>query len=286
VHILYGEWYLYASPWLFAGTPVIATFHQPPEKLSRFLSHGPETGRVMRLVHEVTRNRFRRLAAAIVLTPDQRDVLAEVMPQERIHVIPLGTAAKHLISTFRATSVQRQPNMVLTVGEWLRDWDSYFACVRFCRQACPALSFVLVNRKLPARWQQEARTQPNLQWLDNASDAELLECYARASVLFLPLLEATGNNAVNEAMAAGVPIVSTVPLALEAPAAFCAVSAPAPEALLKAIMDTASLAEDVRLDLRRMTQHNLALRDWSVTAAQTMDLYSQAIRSSKKTHAP
>lgn len=285
VHVLYGEWYLYASPWLFGRTPVIATFHQPPEKLSRLLKHGPETGRVMHLVHRITQKRFSRLAAAIVLTQEQRQVLSKYMPEDRIHIIPLGTAANHLISAFQTITVQRQPSMILTVGEWLRDWDYYFECVRLCQKAYPSLSFVLVNRKLPARWHHEARSLSNLEWHDNASDETLLQCYARASVMFLPLLEATGNNSVNEAMAAGLPVVTTVPLAIQAPEAFCTVSTQGLDATLNAILKTAALSEDVRADLRRETQQNLALHDWSVTAARTMDVYSLAIRSSEKSRA-
>ena len=41
------------------------------------------------------------------------------------------------------------------------------------------------------------------------TDDELLALYQRSSLLLLPLLDATANNAILEAMACGLPIVTT-----------------------------------------------------------------------------
>lgn len=281
VHILYGEWYLYASPWLFGRTPVVATFHQPADQLNSLLRHGPQTGRVMSLAHTITRNRHSRLSAAIVLTQDQKDVLSAMMPADRIHVIPLGTAAHHLIRVFTAARVVRQPDLILTVGEWLRDWNCYFPFVRQCRDAAPHLRFVLINRKLPAQWHAEARSLGNLTWRENAPDEELLQCYSAAAALFLPLREATGNNAVNEAMAAGLPIVTTIPLQTPAPSGFVNVVPPDHHHMLSVILRVCDLPESQRQEMRNSTRTLLASRDWAQTAQHTMDVYSRVARDSR-----
>lgn len=272
VHLLYAETYLRFSPWIFR-IPVVGTFHQPPDRLLRQLEHGDETGRVSAAVHALTKGRYRRLAAAIILSENQREVLARFVPADRIHLVPLGAATHELIAHFDALSVARQQSEVLTVGNWLRDWRYYFDFVRACQTMSPPLHFVLVNRNLPTEWHAAARSLPNMQWRENLSDQELLAQYARASAIFLPLREATGNNAVNEAMAAGCPIVTNVSLDCPAADDFIVVAPRAQDAMLAALHRVCGYDEQKRAALRTTTRKSLAELDWSETARRTLDVY-------------
>jgi glycosyltransferase involved in cell wall biosynthesis len=276
VHLLYAETYLRFSPWLFR-VPVVGTFHQPPERLLRHLEYGDETGRVSAVVHALTKGRYRRLAAAIILAESQREVLARFVPADRIHLVPLGAATRRLIADFDAVSVPRQPDEVVTVGNWLRDWPYYFEFVRASQTTSPALRFVLVNRNLPTEWHSVARSLPNLQWRENLTDRELLEQYARASAVFLPLREATGNNAVNEAMAAGCPIVTNLSLDCAAAEAFVLVAPPAHDAMRAALHLACSYDDQKRAALRAATRKALEGLDWAETAHLTLEVYRRAV---------
>lgn len=48
-----------------------------------------------------------------------------------------------------------------------------------------------------------------VRWHANLSSVELQELYQSADLLFLPVIDATANNAVVEAMACGLPVVSS-----------------------------------------------------------------------------
>ena len=50
---------------------------------------------------------------------------------------------------------------------------------------------------------------PNLAYTSGISEDELLKLYQSASVLLMPLLDATANNAILEGMSCGLPVVVT-----------------------------------------------------------------------------
>ncbi len=209
VHVLYGEDYFRFSSYLFRKTPVIATFHQPAERLQQDARHGNLRGRVGGLTHLLTPDRYARLAAAIVMSSSQKKVLEEVMPAERIHVIPHGVALDTLQQQADAQQVPRVDTQILTVGQWMRDWDFYFRFIAYCREHRPRWRFLLVNRELPDVFRARVARHANLQFLDGVDDATLIQTYQASRVLFMPVLSAAGNNAVMESLALGCPVVMT-----------------------------------------------------------------------------
>jgi len=277
LHILYGETYFRFSPWLLGRVPVVATFHQPPQHLLRRLSAGDETGRVSRFVHRLTRGRFKRLAAVIIISEEQREVLEKFVTPERIHLIPLGVSTLPLIEAEARLRCVPQAGEILTVGNWLRDWDFYFDFVDYCRQRHPDWHFSLVNRNLPSAWHARARTAVNLTWRENVDDEALLQAYATTSCLFLPLLEASGNNTVNEAMAMGCPVVTNARLGVPDEAAFVTNCEKSFDSFAAAITawQTAGLLQ--RDEHREHSQRAVKSLDWSVTGEKTLDLYRSVL---------
>jgi glycosyltransferase involved in cell wall biosynthesis len=209
VHVLYGEDYFRFSSYLFHQTPVVATFHQPAERLKQDVEHGNLRGRVGVVTHRLTPRRYARLAAAIVLSVSQKEVLAGVMPPEKIHVIPHGVAVAELSRMAVRPQGDARNEAVVTVGQWLRDWDFYFQVVAYCAEHRPNWRFVLINRTLPAPYRAEAACHRNLEFLDGVDDVGLVQAYRGSRVLFLPVLSAAGNNAVMEALALGRPVLMT-----------------------------------------------------------------------------
>lgn len=200
VHVLYGEEYFRFTPWLFRNTPLVATFHQPAELLARELTTGDHGGRIAAWTHRLTRARFNHLDAAIVTNPAQRPVLAEHMPADRIHVIPLGV---DLPAVDAAEVDAAGRSGVITLGNWLRDWDTFEAVVR----ALPHVDFTLINRNLEPSLRARFAAITNLQYLPGISEEGLMKELLSARAAFLPLKQLAGSNALLECLAAGLPVV-------------------------------------------------------------------------------
>lgn len=103
-----------------------------------------------------------------------------------------------------APSLSDRP-LVLTVGWWLRDWNVLDAVhERLHRRYGDGVELVVVTRQARTRaWHPAARV------LEGVAEQTLVALYRRAAVMLLPLLDATANNALLEAMACGTPVVAT-----------------------------------------------------------------------------
>jgi len=210
VHVMYGEDYYRFSAYIFKK-PVIVSYHQPPELLAREVRFGDFRGRIGRITHKMTKKRFAKAAAVIVMEQGQKEVFKEVMPEEKIHVIPLGVHNKDLSEFYhdKKNQIVRNRNQVLTVGNWLRDWKFYFDLLRKCEGLYPELEFVLVNRNMPKEWMGEISKRANLSYLTDVNDDELFSLYMKSAVQFLPVKSAAGNNALLQGLVLGCPVLMT-----------------------------------------------------------------------------
>lgn len=277
IHILYGEEYFRFADRLFPNTPIVVTFHQPPDILEREITKGDVMGRAYAVTHRLNPSRFRRLAAAIVLTESQREVLAKVMDPNKIHVIPLGCDAEGLISQSKSVPRKIQSDTILTVGNWLRDWDFYFGFVEYCYQTRANWKFVLINRHLHEKWRKRAVSLPNLVYRKDVTDGELVKAYVNSSAQFLPLLAATGNNSLNEALACGCPIVSnhSIPLAnAQCYSSFVDLKNCEVATAIEKWINQPSIERNNAINA---AQKALRTLDWSVVARQTILIYNKVI---------
>lgn len=101
---------------------------------------------------------------------------------------------------------------LIFVGQWLRDFTVLEAAFRMVAQEQPRVFLHCVI-------QRRFRNNPALYllaqsdrvfWYDDISSSNLVALYQQADVLFLPLIDSTANNALNEALACGLPVVSTL----------------------------------------------------------------------------
>lgn len=95
-------------------------------------------------------------------------------------------------------------NIVLTVGNWLRDYefaDKVYSCLL---QKDPTLEIHIVSN--PTNKQYISLNQ-RIKFLSGISDEELKLEYLKCSVLFLPLKRYTANNSLLEASSTGCNIV-------------------------------------------------------------------------------
>jgi glycosyltransferase involved in cell wall biosynthesis len=277
IHILYAEEYYRFTKLLCPRTPLVLTFHQPPDVLERELRFGDTMGRAHRITHRLTRSRFRRADAAIVTNLNQLHPLAEVMHADSIHHIPLGAAVEKLVALSEGMNLPESPRDILTVGNWRRDWTFYFAFVEWCRNAAPDFRFVLVNRKLPAELIARAARLENLEFCEAVSDDVLYGLYHGAAVQFLPFEGVAGNNSVNEGLAFGCPIVTNARLAIAnadeittvVPLDFTAVHAG-----LLGFLNVDGVARAAIRDSAREAVREL---DWRRIAERTIDVYRSVI---------
>lgn len=187
-HVLYGDeqfWFSRRRP-----GPTAVTYHQPPARLSQHLP--PATWRTLaQTADHIT-----------VLDPHQQDFFADLVPAERVHLVPHGIDTTAFAPAGQPASGRP---LVLTVGWWLRDWEVLDAVhARLHRRYGDDVEMIVVTRQAGSRpWHPAARV------LEGVTEKTLIALYRRAAVLLLPLTDATANNALLEAMACGTPAVAT-----------------------------------------------------------------------------
>ena len=120
----------------FPQLPVVATFHQPPDLLEKEIIFGSLQGRVGKITHQLNYSRFDGLSAAIVTSSNQINVLEKKINRDKIHHIPLGVHLEELNSVFSKKQLNikesKTEGYVITVGNWLRDWEFYFKVIEQC----------------------------------------------------------------------------------------------------------------------------------------------------------
>lgn len=179
VHVMYGEDLLLGTGRFDSRHAVIATFHQPPERFDRLVTHE----RV-----------WSRLAAAIVLDDHNEAIWSSRVP--RVFRLTLGVDVDYW-----SPDGERRRH-VLTVGNHLRDFDLLLAVV--ARR--PDLEFDLVVSPENAK-----RFAPydHVRCHHDISDFELRALFRSAAVLFLPLTGGSASNTALQALACGLGVVVT-----------------------------------------------------------------------------
>ncbi|MFD3756722.1 glycosyltransferase family 4 protein [Streptomyces sp. NPDC058622] len=188
-HVLYGDEQFWFSR--HRAGPTAVTFHQPPTHLKQLL---PPT---------VWMELAPRAEQIVVLDPHQQTFFANTVAPERVHLVPHGIDTT-VFTPAAALPASRRP-LVLTVGWWLRDWDILDAVhERLHRTYGTDIEMVVVTRQADRRsWHPAARVREGI------TEQTLIELYQRASVMLLPLTDASANNALLEALACGTPVVAT-----------------------------------------------------------------------------
>jgi glycosyltransferase involved in cell wall biosynthesis len=257
VHFLYGDHDFHHSgaPLRRLGVKTVATLYFSVEELERRL---PDP------------SHLRHLDLVVATGRAQRDHLARIVPPERLAIVPLGVDTDF----FRPDpGVAKVPGRVLQVGLNRRDGDTLAAAWAGLRRDDPGRSLQLVGCPELA---------PALDGLDGVLVAEHLDdehlrrAYQEAEVLLLPLADGGSSNALNEALACGVPVVATERPNLvdyAAPPAVRLVPPRAPDAMAAAcaaLLDDPAARSEASLAARQWAEAH----DWAVVADRLLELYA------------
>jgi glycosyltransferase involved in cell wall biosynthesis len=149
------------------------------------------------------------LGALVCLCEEQRKFLSEMTSTP---VLEIRHGVRH--EFFYPEPLRKSgPEMrLLFVGQWLRDFKSLRRSMELIWKSFPnvTLDCVVLRNVRDDRDLSRLALDTRVAWHSDLSAEGLRSLYQRATLLFLPLLDATANNTVVEAMACGLPIVSTM----------------------------------------------------------------------------
>lgn len=153
-----------------------------------------------------------QLHAAVLLGACQREFFDQLLPEERIFVVPHGVDTTYFRPRSPGVSeaAPLAPPVVISVGAFMRDPATLAAAMPRVWVHRPDCRLVVVGASRPGY----VRAVPELddarvEVRDHITDEELRAAYHDATVAVHALDDAVANNALLEQMACGLPIVAT-----------------------------------------------------------------------------
>jgi glycosyltransferase involved in cell wall biosynthesis len=163
------------------------SFHEPPATI----------------IKEIQNFKYiNRLDGAIAVGINQLQLLKDKIGGDAISYIPHGVDTNY----FSPVSEEWEKYTCIMVGQHLRDFDVLEKVVFELKRKLPKFKLKVIIREDFVNLLPKSE---NIEIYNNVSDEKLKELYRSASFLLLPLKEVTACNAILEALACGIPVITS-----------------------------------------------------------------------------
>lgn len=192
-HFIYGEnsfKYLAAVKKWFPKNKIICTFHTPARRFESLM---------------VKKEHLQAIDAVVVVSNSQKPYFVDLLESEHVYFIPHGVDTDVFKPNPNKLSSNGRFDCIF-VGKHLRDIPSMQKIVTVSEKCNPNIHFHLVCDEATLSL---FNGQKNVSTYHHISDEKLISLYQAADALTLPLLESTANNSILEAVACGLPVVTT-----------------------------------------------------------------------------
>jgi glycosyltransferase involved in cell wall biosynthesis len=190
VHYLNGEFDIGFGTSLkkiYNKTKFCSTFHYPPSILEKDFKNSIF---------------FKKLDGLIAVSENQVDYLKNRLDLENVKFIPHGVETNF----FKPKQDNKSENSLLFVGQHLRDFEALNYAIPRLKEKIPSIK---INAVLRNDYSKNILPNSCITIHNQINDEELLKLYQEATLLFLPLIDATACNSILEALSAGLPVIST-----------------------------------------------------------------------------
>lgn len=192
-HFIYGEnSYKYLSvikKW-FPKNKIVCTFHTPAERFESLM---------------IKKEHLHAIDAVVVVSNSQKPYFSNLLNSDNVFFIPHGVDTEVFKPKPERPGSNGRFNCIF-VGKHLRDISSMQKTVAVAEKRNPDIHFHLVTDKTSISLFEGFG---NVSAHYKISDEKLISLYRKSDALTLPLLESTANNSILEAIACGLPVITT-----------------------------------------------------------------------------
>jgi glycosyltransferase involved in cell wall biosynthesis len=265
IHYTYGEPYfgLLGITQRRSKAAVVLTHHQPVSWWQ---------------AHENLFKKYDKVNSVIALSEYDRDYFNSRIADKAV-CIPHGVDTGFYKPLEPAERSKDKPFRVIFAGRYLRDMETLANVVKRMSASSINIQFDIIYINKANVWQQyliEIMALPNVHWHADVNDQVLLSLYQQADCCLIPLEDCTANNAILEAMACGLPIISTDLPAIEtyvdgtmAMLGRKGIADDLCDALMMLYNDD-ELRKNMGANARKKAVTNF---DWNIIASQTINLF-------------